>query len=244
MAEAARLKGVSYHTVSRAVRRGKLPAQRLGKMAFISAADLQAWRPMVERAPRKYRRRTPQPGAAPALIDLASGERVDLARRVATLLHVVDCLAADQALDECLAVLCDRFADALDLSRVEIWELNESYVRAQRLASFGPSLSDLPAEISLSEIPGGASYFVNRDGIEIETVAVPEKHEFGPLKNASAVVVVPLRVGNRRLGLMLGDRGGKTLSLNQEQKQLAEGMANLASLALERQRLRAKAGSR
>src|SRR5690606_25877223 len=59
MAEAARIKGVSYHTVSRAVRSGKLPAQRLGRMALISAQDLQAWRPMRERAPRKYRRPEP-----------------------------------------------------------------------------------------------------------------------------------------------------------------------------------------
>ena len=41
MAEAARLKGVSYHTVSRAVRRGKLPATRLGRMALITSEDLR-----------------------------------------------------------------------------------------------------------------------------------------------------------------------------------------------------------
>ncbi len=49
MAEAARLKGVSYHTVSRAVRRGKLPAKRLGRMALIDAGDLRTWQPMRER---------------------------------------------------------------------------------------------------------------------------------------------------------------------------------------------------
>ena len=49
MAEAARLKGVSYHTVSRAVRRGKLPATRLGRMALIQSEDLREWRPMRER---------------------------------------------------------------------------------------------------------------------------------------------------------------------------------------------------
>ena len=59
MAEAARLKGVSYHTVSRAVRRGKLPATRLGRMALITSEDLREWHPMRERAPRKYRRREP-----------------------------------------------------------------------------------------------------------------------------------------------------------------------------------------
>src|SRR5262245_27124875 len=96
VAEAARLKGVSYHTVSRAVRRGKLPAQRLGRMALISADDLRSWRPMRERAPRKYRRREPNPGATPALLDLASGERVELARRLSTLYEVIHGVAADQ----------------------------------------------------------------------------------------------------------------------------------------------------
>ena len=79
MAEAARLKGVSYHTVSHAVRRGKLPATRLGRMALITSEDLRDWRPMRERAPRKYRRREPNPEATPALLDLASAERVELA---------------------------------------------------------------------------------------------------------------------------------------------------------------------
>src|SRR3954464_13623587 len=72
MAEAARLKGVSYHTVSRAVRRGKLPATRLGRMALITSEDLREWRPMRERAPRNHSSREPNPEATPALLDLAS----------------------------------------------------------------------------------------------------------------------------------------------------------------------------
>lgn len=63
MAEAARVKRVSYHTVSRAVRSGKIPATRLGRMALIDAADLQAWEPMRERAPRKYRRELDERGS-------------------------------------------------------------------------------------------------------------------------------------------------------------------------------------
>lgn len=244
MAEAARLKGVSYHTVSRAVRRGKLPAQRLGKMAFISAADLQAWRPMIERAPRKYRRRTPQTDASPALIDLASGERVELARRVANLLQIVDCVAAEQPLDECLAILSDRYADTLDLRRVEIWSLDDAYVRASRTASFGPPLSDLPDQISLGDIPGGASYFVNKSQIEIEAVESPDRHAFGPLKGAHALLIAPLRIGSRRLGLILGDRGGKSLAFSSDQLRLAEGIANLAALAVERDRLKSSGKTR
>src|SRR5690606_41721576 len=73
MAEAARLKGVSYHTVSRAVRRGKLPVLRLGRMALISLAALQAWQPMRERAPRKCRRaEPPSSGADPLTLTDAS----------------------------------------------------------------------------------------------------------------------------------------------------------------------------
>jgi excisionase family DNA binding protein len=75
MGEAARLKGVSYHTVSRAVRRGVLSAQRIGKMVFITRADLHAWHPKYDRAPMQYRHRVPAPDAKPVMIDLASRPR-------------------------------------------------------------------------------------------------------------------------------------------------------------------------
>jgi len=240
MAEAARLKGVSYHTVSRAVRRGKLPAQRLGKMAFITAADLQAWRPMVERAPRKYRRRTPQSDAAPALIDLASGERVELARQLSVMLQVVDASARGVSAKEFLPLIADRIADVLELKRVEIWALDEKYVHTSLMARFGLPLTDLPDSVSLAEIPGGASYFMDKQGVEIEYVD-EDGHAFGPLRDASSVLVLPLRVGSRRLGLILADRSGRELQFNLEQFGLAQGMANLAALALERERPRPNA---
>ena len=85
MAQAARLKGVSYHTVSRAVRRGNLPARRLGRQCLIAAADVAAWAPMYQRAPRKYRRRAPDPGVDVAPVDTATLDRVELERRVAAL---------------------------------------------------------------------------------------------------------------------------------------------------------------
>ena len=68
MADAAVFKGVSYHTVSRAVRRGKLPVQRIGRQALIAGADLNAWTPMKERAPRKYRQREPNADVTPTLV--------------------------------------------------------------------------------------------------------------------------------------------------------------------------------
>lgn len=68
MADAATFKGVSYHTVSRAVRRGKLLATRLGRQALIARADLDAWTPMTERAPKKYGRREPNADVVPVLV--------------------------------------------------------------------------------------------------------------------------------------------------------------------------------
>ncbi|MFM8594308.1 MAG: helix-turn-helix domain-containing protein, partial [Chloroflexota bacterium] len=145
MAEAARLKGVSYHTVSRAVRRGKLPATRLGRMALITAEDLRDWRPMRERAPRKYRRREPNPDAAPAMLDLASGERVELAGRIATLYEVLHSSAAELPVAEFLAVLADRIGSALDLKRLVIWGVDENEGKVRKLAAFGPAMSTLQA---------------------------------------------------------------------------------------------------
>ena len=85
MAQAARRKGVCYHTVSRAVRAGRLPARRLGRQCLIAAEDLAAWAPMPQKAPRKYRRREPDPEAAAAPIDAATLDRAGLERRVAAL---------------------------------------------------------------------------------------------------------------------------------------------------------------
>jgi excisionase family DNA binding protein len=68
MAEAAEVKGCSYYTVSRAVRRGTLDVHRIGRMALIAGSTLDAWRPMKERAPRKYGRREPNHNVSPTLV--------------------------------------------------------------------------------------------------------------------------------------------------------------------------------
>lgn len=68
LTEAAEYKGVSYHTVSRAIRRKKLAARNIGRMYLIEREALDAWRPMVERAPRIYRKRTPNLNVTPTFI--------------------------------------------------------------------------------------------------------------------------------------------------------------------------------
>ena len=65
MEEAARYKGVCYHTVSRAVRRGVLAHQRLGRQALLARAVLDEWTPMIARRPKRSLRRTPNHDTTP-----------------------------------------------------------------------------------------------------------------------------------------------------------------------------------
>ncbi len=72
MEGAAKLKGVSYNTVSRAVRKGTLTPTRIGRQALLSREVLEAWKPMKQRAPRKYGQGTPNPDAEPVLMGVQS----------------------------------------------------------------------------------------------------------------------------------------------------------------------------
>ncbi len=233
MAEAARLKGVSYHTVSRAVRRGKLPAQRLGRMALITAEDLRDWRPMRERAPRKYRRREPNPDAAPAMLDLASGERVDLASRLSTLYEVINSSAAELPLPEFLALLADRLAAGLGLRRLAIWAFGPTG-RAQRLASFGPPLSMIPRTTSVPSMDRLRTVFNGDEVAVVDDVASVLESGAEDLIDVHQLVVAPMRVGDRRIGFIVGDNNGEPFEVSAEQMLLARGLANQAALAIER----------
>jgi excisionase family DNA binding protein/PAS domain S-box-containing protein len=244
MAEAARLKGVSYHTVSRAVRRGKLPAQRLGRMALISAEDLRAWRPMRERAPYKYRRREPNPEATPALLDLASGERVDLARRLSSLYEVLHGAATELPLADFLSLLTDRLAGALDFRRVTLWGVDLNLGEATRLASFGSSFGDDAVTHRLDQLPILESIGDATGAFVIEDAS---RLTGGPAADAAPVTslfVAPLRVGERALGALVGDCLGESFELSTEQLGLAQVMANQAALAIEQARLRAAEATR
>ena len=241
MAEAARPKGVSYHTVSGAVRRDKLPAQRLGRMALISAEDLRAWRPMRERAPLKYRRREPNLDATPALLDLASGERVDLARRLGVLYEAIHAAALALPTAEFLALLCERLGEALGLRRVALWGIDAAGRRAVRLAAVGPPLSDLPAEVPLGRAPAFEAFVEAGEATAREAAAFGAPP--GTLAGVTTLFAAPLRVEGRPLGVVIGDRGGAPFALSGDQLDLARGVANHAAVALELARLRDEAAA-
>lgn len=238
MAEAARLKGVSYHTVSRAVRRGTLPAQRIGKMAFIAAADLQAWRPMVQRAPRKYRRRTPQLDAIPAAIDLASGERVVWAKQITTLIETVRWTTQDMPVDQHLSLLIERMGEALSMRRVTIWRIHEERSTAERISSFGPQITEFPDEVPLALFPLLAD-LASRAG----RANLPNVTDYA-VRESTTILILPIRFGDHFHGALFADRGGASFTLTQEQNVLAHCVADQIAIALELQELRAAAGVR
>ncbi len=239
MAEAARLKGVSYHTVSRAVRRGKLPVQRLGRMALVSADDLRAWRPMRERAPRKYRRREPNPAATPALLDLASGEKVELAGRLSALYEVLHSAAGRLPLEDFLSLLCDRLASALDFRRVAVWGVDGDRQRLVRLTSYGGPFGDLAPAAEVAGTPLFARLVELDKAVAFDDVADLGPEVAAALPGVTSLFAAPLRVGDQLLGFVLGDCAGESFDLTPAQLGLAQVMASQAALALERARLRA-----
>lgn len=240
MAEAARLKGVSYHTVSRAVRRGKLPATRLGRMALITSEDLREWRPMRERAPRKYRRREPNPEATPALLDLASAERVELASRLASLSEAIYAAAAGMPRDEFFGLLADRLAGTLGMRRVAIRILDESTGRTARLASYGPPLTNLPDETSSDDSP--LKLDISRPPKAVVEDLSERSAPGTETINVNSVLIVPIRIGERYVGVVVADRNGEPFDLNEGELDLAQAMANVAALTLDGARTRQVAG--
>jgi excisionase family DNA binding protein len=239
MAEAARLKGVSYHTVSRAVRRGTLPAQRIGKMAFISSTDLQEWHPMVQRAPRKYRRRTPQLDAVPSPIDLASGERVVWAEQITTVIETIRWTAQDIPYQQHLTLLVERLGEALDMRRVTVWKIEEQRGAANRVATYGPPISEFPEEVPLALFPLLAD-LASRQG-RGEYGAFPNVTEYA-VRESTTILVLPIRFGDHFHGALIADRGGASFTLLEDQSVLAHCVADQIAIALELQRLRVAAG--
>lgn len=230
MAEAARLKGVSYHTVSRAVRRGKLPATRLGRMALITSEDLRDWRPMRERAPRKYRRREPNPEATPALLDLASAERVELASRLASLYEALHAATTGTRQDEFFGLVAERLAGALGLRRVAIRIVDERTGKTTRVATYGAPISNLPDETGPTDAPFASSNPRPPRAL-VQDVSERDARN-GATVGVTSLLIAPIRVDSQFSGLIVGDRNGERFELNQSELDLAQAMANVAGLSL------------
>lgn len=247
MAEAARLKGVSYHTVSRAVRRGRLPVQRLGRMALIAADDLDVWTPMRERAPRKYQSRQPALDASPVLLDVATGERSDLAERLSTLYEDIHVAARDRPLDDVAALIRDRFADAFKLDRVVIWAFDTELRIATRLTRTESLRTRFPEQVQIADFSFFRSMLPTTTARLISDLgaADPDIGAYFPAaERPGTILCAPLKVGSRLMGIMSGDRDGRMFDLTEAELALAQGIATQAAIALENAQLRAAARHR
>jgi hypothetical protein len=199
-------------------------------MALITSEDLREWRPMRERAPRKYRRREPNPEAAPALLDLASAERVELASRLASVYESLHAAVAASPREDFFELIADRLAGALGLRRVAIRLVDEQGGKTVRVASYGPPLATFPNEMSLAETPFAT------DGARPQRATVIDMTEGGKgdgaVVNVSSLLVSPIWQGDRYAGVIVGDRNGERFELNQGELDLAQAMANIAALSL------------
>ncbi len=241
MAEAASIKGVSYHTVSRAVRQGRLPVTRLGRMALIGGQDLDNWEPMRERAPRRFRQ-APAAARTPALaLDEAFGGRIEIARHLAAMFEVIHAASSELGIEAFGEVLANRFAGMFGLTRASLWISNPRDGTGQRLASVGQAFASIPDSVEIAA--GFAKMFAFID-LGNARVSLDPQTEFAGGASSSGdfprgpLLIVPLRVRNRTIGALFGDCEGGRLALNQDQLALAQALGNQVALAVDHAVLR------
>lgn len=234
MTQAAQLKGVSYHTVSRAIRRGALPAERIGKMAFISRGDLQAWQPKYDRAPMQYRHRTPVADVQNVMIDLASTERIQLAVQLSALIELADASVREAEIERTLRLVCERLAGVLSLGRAQLWRVDRARTTATLLAT--NSGTSETGSVDLTEQARFTSLVWQSRG-----AAVVEVEDLPILAGAATVLIVPMALGDRLLGFVAGDRDDDSLALSPGELQFAGAAVNHACLALALQEARLSA---
>lgn len=237
MAEAARLKGVSYHTVSRAVRSGKLPVLRLGRMALISMADLQAWQPMKERAPRKYRRKQRGAVAAGDPLNLIDVDHLELVRRLATFYELIGTIATEGSLEELAGFVTTRFAEALHLERASMWQFDVDAEVARRLGTYHGVILKLPDEVPIN-MAGILETLASHPGPRVihdaeESFSSNASGNLFPDLADGPIVVAPMLYHGRQIGVILGDWRGEPGEVSQEALELADVIATQVAIAVD-----------
>ncbi|MEZ4495600.1 MAG: excisionase family DNA-binding protein [Thermomicrobiales bacterium] len=236
MHEAARIKGVSYHTVSRAVRTQKLRATRLGRLVLIKRDDLDAWEPMRARATKRYPQRVPMPQETPGVIELASGERLELARRVSAVYGAIQQSALFDEPDRFTQTIAERFASAMEFDRVALWLLD--------------------AKREYIELTTPLGEWFRPDEVPTEPVRLPydpEKMYLSPPAvypglscwmsdpkpiHLNDAFSTSLTSNGQLLGYVIGDHDGRPFSLTEHQIALGHDLATLIGMTLELRRSR------
>jgi excisionase family DNA binding protein len=240
MAEAARVKRVSYHTVSRAVRSGKVAATRLGRMALIDAADLQAWEPMRERAPRKYRHELDERGSHGTRPTFSEPvDPVPYIDRLGTAVATLHDGAANRATEGFGDWVASLTASLLVLRSVVIWLLDEVSGQFTPYGAYGIVDAELSATLSGAE--GEAMRYVLERGavqcLDAMTADQITGSWISP-EQSGVVVAVPCRQGSRSLGLIIGVAGRRGGSAHDVDLRVAGQFGTQVAIAIEHLELR------
>ncbi len=234
MHEAARIKGVSYTTVSRAVRAGKLPARRAGRMRLISEFDLISWEPHRARAPHRYRHRQPDPESAHGMIDLAHGEGLELARRISSHYEAILRSAHRDSFNRFVTTIVERFALAMEFDRVALWLVNPERSHVELIARFGSWFApeSEPTQTIRAPFDPRLIYIVSTDVYEGINCWLIEPRPVRFREAFSATLVADDQV----LGYLIGDHNGEAFDLTNEQLSLGNTLATLIGVAIELRR--------
>ncbi|MGH2549065.1 MAG: GAF domain-containing protein, partial [Thermomicrobiales bacterium] len=207
---------------------------------MMTAPDLAAWMPMRERAPKKYRQREPEPSTMPGVVDLASGERVELARRLSALYEAIHSSAMRQPLEVFGQTLAERLARAMEFDRVAIWLIDDARTTITRLATIGQwyKVGSPPAPVSYPFDP--ASMHVNKAGVTngLPCWKNPHTDRIGDIFSA------PLLIDHKHIGYINGDRHGEPFALSESQIQLGQSLAAQAAITIELNRTRHREAQR
>lgn len=187
--DAARIKGVSYSAILRAVRSGQLTSRRVGRVLSITTADLEDW----------------QPGrlAKSAVAGPASDGRPEPTSRETKALSRVSWLSEILAAgggESTIERVLNRLVADLDLAAASVWTLGQpDSVLRQLLCSGTPNVFPSDA-ISLPE--SGAALSMLRPGLQPSPLGEP--FATAPAdKTERWQIVAPVRAERSLVGLVL-----------------------------------------
>ena len=241
MAEAAKIKGVSYHTVSRAVRSGRLPAQRLGRMALIAAHDLQSWRPMRERAPRKYRRPEPNgelldepPLLADPVVDPSYTDRIVLAGE-----QLMEVASAEYTV-HFGHWLAQWLATSLRKQAAVIWRVESSRQRATPYGTHGVDTALVPDQMPDRVLDTVRRLTMGGSPVVLDRAAIRKLGVGGWMPGAGdgSVLLLPLGAGNRYAGFAIIAGNESVASPGEGERTFAQRLGMQAAFAIEHVELR------
>ena len=151
------------------------------------------------------------------MLDLSSGERVQIASQLATMYELLNSQAAGLDRAEFLALAADRLAAALDLDEMLILTVDGS--SGSTLASYGGGKGAKKLNPAVREAVAG------------EGPSIVE--EAGAAFGDGEALVAPVRARGTSIGAIVGHARGEEIDVAPDQRLLAQGVANLVALALD-----------